>query len=221
VLYHNRAVPLALDSSMMTDVQPTHDNSNDRFIIRVRGKPATRAQGGRPIIGGDMSVDGQLYYTFTYWPPWMPKMSGIIKQLTYYNIGSRGVLGFASAQDCAVACVLIAVQIALARDVATVQCPGQPAFGLDSFAFLNDSTASGIVSRLYITRRQTTMSLGGDGSSSGGGNSPSSGTSQLYWTTELTGSLCDNPEWEHILNDYHTAITGGQVVSSGGTGQWS
>lgn len=219
VLHAAPSQPTLLDSTMLTDVHPKHDNKNDRHIIRVRGRFAKRSQGGRPILGGDMTVDGQVLYTFAYWPPWMPKMSGIIKQLTYYNIGSNGVLGFSSTQECAVACVLIAVQIALTRDTAVAQCPANPAIGLDGFAFISDRLASGITSRLYVTSRKTTMTLGGDGTSSAGGDS-SSGSNQLYWSSELSGSLCDNPEWEHLISDYNIAIAGGKVVSSGGTGQW-
>lgn len=212
--------PLALDSKIMTDIQPRHDNTSDRFIIRVRGALTTRAKGGRPIAGGDMTIDGQIRFTFNYWPPWMPRMAGVIKQLTYYNIGANGVLGFSSTQDCVVAAVLIAVEIALARDQATAQCPGQPAFGLDNFAFINDPKASGIVSRLYVTGRKSTMTLGGDGSSSGS-SSTGGGSSQMIWSTELTGSLCDNPEFDHVISDYHKAITGRKVISSGLHGEVS
>lgn len=214
--------PIYINSTMLTDVEPTHDNSNDRFIIRVRGRFATRKQGGRPIIGGDQSTDGQVLYTFQYWPPWMPKMAGIIKQLTYYNIGSNGVLGFSSVQQCMVACLLIAVQIALGRDTATIECPAAPNFGLDNMAYVDDGEASGIVSRLYITGRTSTMTIGGDGSStSSSGNTAGSDDTEMLWSTQLMGSLVDNPEWEHIVSDYNVAITGGTVVSSGGHGQWS
>lgn len=221
VLVPQTAQPIVLDSNMLTDIQPSHDNTNDRHIIRVRGRFATRQQGGRPIVGGDMTTDGQVLFTFQYWPPWMPKMSGIIKQMTYYNIGQNGILGFSSNSECEVACLLIAVQIALGRDTATVQCPGQPAIGLDTMAFVSDSKASGITSRLYVTGKQSTMTIGGDGTSTApNNNGPGNVNTTMLWSTELTGSLCDNPEWEHILSDYKIAINGGHVVSSGGTGQW-
>lgn len=214
LLLANPAQPTTLDSTMLTDVQPNHDNSNDRHIIRVRGRFAKRNQGGRPIIGGDMTQDGQVLNTFQYWPPWMPNMAGIIKQLTYYNIGSNGVLGFSSNWECEVACLLIAVQIALGRDTATVQCPASPALGLDSTAFIYDTKGSGIASRQYITGRRSTMTLGGDGTSA------VSSAAQMLWSMELSGSLIDNPEWETIVSDYHKAINHDTVSSSGGTGQW-
>lgn len=215
VLRANRQNPTTLDSSMLTDVQPTHNNANDRFIIRVRGALAARQEGGRPILGGDMTIDGQVRVTFTYWPPWMQTMAGVIKQLTYYNIGAKGILGFQTRQDCAVAAVLIAAQIALGRDTAQVQCPANPGIGLDSFTFVKDDTASGVVSRLYVTARKMTWVSGSDSGASGGGSS------ELLWSSELTGSLVDNPEWDHLYNDYRIAITTGQVQSSGGTGQFS
>lgn len=208
VLRTDRRTPILLDSSTLTDMQPTHDNTNDRYIIRARGAIASRKRGGRPILGGDMTIDGQIRYTWTYWPPWAPKMAGVIKQLTYYNIGSKGVLGFSSNQDCAVACLLIAAQIALARDTATCQCPGTPAVGLDSFTFIRDDNSSGIASRLYVTARKSTMTLGGDGSSTTPNNTAGSTNEQLFWTTELTGSLVDSPEWDQLLKDYHRVLSG-------------
>lgn len=214
--------PIVADSTMLLDLQPTHSNSNDRFVIRARGALATRKQGGRPIIGGDMSEDGQVRFTATYFPPWYPNMAGIIKQLTYYNIGSNGVLGFTSDQDCRVACLLIAVQIALSRDMATMEIPGLPAIGLDCMAFINDWYSSGIVSRLYVTSRQSTMTFGGDGSStSPPSNAAGSTNNTPIWTTSLSGSLVDNPEWDRIVQDYNRVIIGKRPLSPGNTKDWS
>lgn len=213
VLRANPPQPTMLDSTVLTDCKPTHDNSNDKFIIRVRGRPTTRKKGGRWILGGDMTADGQVLFTFTYWPPWMPKMSGVIKQLTYYNIGKNGVLGFGSTKECCVAAVLIAVQVALARDTAQVECPANPGIGLDSFAYVKDDAASGVNSRLYVTQRKVVWQ---SGSSNAGG-----GGSEMLWTSEMQGALVDNPEWDHLYRDYRIAITTGNVVSSGGTGQFS
>jgi hypothetical protein len=116
-----------------------------------------------------------------------------------------------------VAAVLIAVQIALARDTATLQTPGNPGLGLDSFAYVIDS-GTGVTSRLYITNRQSTMTLGGDGTSlaSSGYSSGGAASNDLRWATELGGSLVDNPEWEHLVTDYYRA-THGQTVESWGT----
>lgn len=222
VLLAHPPQPTVLDHQTLTDVRPTHDNSNDRFIIRVRGRVTTRKKGGRPIVGGDMTIDGQVMFTAQYWPPWMPKMSGIVKQLTYYNQGANGVLGFGSNQECLVACLLIAVQIALGRDTATVEFPANPAIGLDSMAFINDFLGSStIVSRLYVTGRQSTMVIGGDGASGSAPSNTAGGTSNLLWTQTVSGSLVDNPEWDKIHSQYQSAINGGRVVTGGGNGQWS
>lgn len=216
--------PIALDATIMTDFQPTHDNSNDRFVIRSRGALATRQKGGRPIIGGDMTEDGQIRFTATYFPPWARNMGGIIKQLTYYNIGSNGVLGFESDGECVVSNMLIAVQIALTRDTGQVEIPGNPGFGLDGMAFINDFAVSGIVSRLYITSKESTMTLGGDGSSTSRPNNASgSDTTTLLWDTTLTGALIDNPEWDRIYQDYSRAIHGmrSQAPLDGPTSRFS
>lgn len=212
IIRNDPPVPYTLTSKMLTDCEPTHDDSQDRRIIRVRGRPATRAEGGRPILGGDMTADGQVLFTYAYWPPWCNAMAGVIKQLTYYNIGQNGVLGFGSNQECAVACLLIAIQIALNRDQAIVSCPGNPAIGLDTFVLVNDE-ASEIKSRLYVTSRKSVWTKGGDGSSS---SPPSSGpgtvNDQLLWSTELTGSLVDNEDWDAVMLDYQRVISGKNPV---------
>jgi hypothetical protein len=221
VLLTNPPAPTMLDSNTLVDVQPTHDNSNDRAIIRVRGRVTTRKKGGRPIIGGDMTADGQVMYTAQYWPPWMPNMSGIVKQLTYYNQGSNGVLGFGSNQECEVAALLIAVQIAMGRDTATAEFPANPAIGLDAMTFINDLFGgSTIVSRLYVTGRQSTMTLGGDGTATTPTNTAAS-QNDLTWTHTVSGALCDNPEWDKLLGDYQDALNNIPVQSGGGNGQWS
>jgi hypothetical protein len=202
--------PIMLDSKMLTDIEPQRGNTDERHIIRVRGRPAKRVDGGRPILGGDMNVDGQVLFTYTYWPPWALRMAGVIKQLTYYNIGSNGVLGFGSNLECAVACVLIAVQIALTLYTATAETAGNPAFGLDSFAFIKDEEASGITSRLYITGRKTTFVRGGDGSGGNPSNDPGQSDGQMIYATELTGSLVDNEEWDALYKDYFR-VQGGRA----------
>lgn len=208
VLVPARSLPLALtDRQLLTDLKPKHDNKSDRYIIRVRG--VVNRKTGRSLGG-----DSAKRVTFTYWPPWIKNMAGVIKQLTYYDIGSQSVLGLQTKQQCRVAAMLIAVQIALGRDTGLAQTAGQPGFGLDSFAYLSDS-GTGISSRLYITNRKSTMTLGGDGASQQQSPYSSSGSSQnsLLWATEIGGSLCDNPEFDHIEKDYRRAIAGQKVLS--------
>jgi hypothetical protein len=201
VLQPRRSQPIAIPGNrLLTDMQPTHDNSSDRYVIRVRG--VVNKKVGRTLYG-----DHFKRVNYTYWPPWIKDMAGVIKQLTYYNIGDTGtVLGFTTNAECAVAAILIAVQIALGRDTATAQTAGLPALGLDSFAYINDP-GTGIASRLYITNRQSLMTLGGDGTTQQKSPYSDSGSSQseLLWATEFGGSLCDNPEWETIIADYTKA----------------
>jgi hypothetical protein len=143
-------------------------------------------------------------------------MSGVIKQLTSYNIGASGVLGYTTNQQCAIAALLIAVQIALGRFTTLGQCPGNPALGLDGFAYVSDA-GTGVASRVYITNRQSTMTLGGDGSSlvTSGYGSGGGASNELLWATQFGGALCDNPEWERVVSDYHKAVNGQKVISSG------
>lgn len=204
-----RSLPIMLSSNqLLTDIKPKHDNTNERGIIRVRGQLNKKV--GRTLYG-----DTFKRVTFNYWPPGSIRQSGVDKQLTWYDIGKSGVIGLQTIQQCMVACILIALQILLSRDTAVAQCPGQPAFGLDSMAFIADVT--GVNSRLYITNRKSTMTLGGDGSSQQKSPYGTSGSSQneLLWATEIGGSLPDNPDFERTLKDYHKALSGGSVYSWG------
>lgn len=213
VLQPAKGVPLTIrDTQLLTDMQPSLDNSNDRYIIRVRGQSSQTKTGASPQLDAD-----RIYrFNFTYWPPWMSRMAGVIKQLTYYNIGASGVLGYTSNQQCSVAALLIAVQISLGRYTTLGQCPGNPALGLDGFAYVIDS-GTGVTSRVYITNRQSTMTLGGDGSAliTSGYSSGGAASNDLLWATQFGGALCDNPEWERVISDYHKAVSGKKVISSG------
>lgn len=209
MLVPKRSLPIRISSNgLLTDFKPKHDNKDDRYILRVRGVVNKK-------IGRSLAGDTAKRVTFTYWPPWIKNMAGVIKQLTYYNIGDKGVLGLQTVRQCRVAVMLIAVQIALSRDTGIAQCPGQPGFGLDSFGYITDE-GSGVASRLYVTNRKSVMTLGGDGSSQVKGGS--GGSQQLLWATEIGGSLCDNPEFEHILRDYRAAVAGHKVISWGPAG---
>jgi hypothetical protein len=200
------------DNDLLTDLKPVHDNTDDRYIIRVRGKLEKPKNGGRALGNDPARV------CFTYWPPWMTRMAGVIKQLTFYNIGDSNTLPYTTVKECMVAAVLIAIQIALARDTATAQCPGIPALGLDSFAYIIDA-GTGVTSRLYLTNRKSTMQLGGDGteqaSSGYSGGAAGGGSSDLRWATEFGGSLVDNKEFDQLVKDYNTAVSGGRVLTHG------
>lgn len=208
VMIPQRSKPITIrDQDLLTDLKPQHDNKDDRHIIRVRG--TINKQDGKGLYEGFARVAGADTFrrnTFVYLPPFaggwdIRRMAGVLKQLTYYNLGDQSVLGFTSNRQCAVACVLIAIQIGLARDTATLQTPGNPALGLDSFAFITDA-GSGIASRLYISNRKSTMTIGGDGSGQVGGGA----STDLVWATEIGGSLCDNPEMEIMVTDYNRAL---------------
>lgn len=210
VLVSQRSRPILLrDQDLLTDIKPQHDNKDDRHIVRVRG--AINKQTGLGINQGvarTAASDTTRRYTFVYFPPWTDSMSGVYKQITYYNIGDSGTaVGFTSNRECAVAAVLVALQIGLVRDTATLQSAGNPAFGLDGFAFVMDA-GTGIASRLYISNRKSTMTVGGDGSGQQKSPYGTSGGSQseLLWATELGGSLCDNPEMDTIVADYYSAL---------------
>ena len=228
ILIPARSHPISVrDQDLLTDIKPQHDNKSDRHIIRVRGALNTATgKGIDEATARTAAQDNTKRVTFVYFPPWSRRMSGVLKQITYYNMGAGTMLGFTSNKQCAVAAVLIAVQIGLARDTATLQTAGNPAFGLDGFAFITDA-GTGIASRLYISNRKTTMQIGGDGTSSVNSGYGSSGGSQnqLIWATELGGSLCDNPEMETIVTDYRRALRlqpngapppGGKRLSAGG-----
>lgn len=206
---------------LITDLKPTHDNKDERDTIRVFGQytdvqfPTTSETNELrdywwPWFVGPKSVyalkdpinvddNGNRYVVRQpnawYGPPWVWRAASETKPLTDYNLGDGGVIGFRTDEECRVAAILIAIQIGLAMDTATMQVPGQPAIGLDSFVGV-DEHGTGVTSRLYVTNRKSTMRIDGQQGSS---------DTELIWSSELGGALVDNPDMYQMVTDYREA----------------
>lgn len=181
-----RRVDLVTEKDLLEDVQSKWSNKEERWPIRARGNLLARSKGGQ-TLGPDHSFRAQ----FTYVPPWQPRMAGVIKHLTHYDPK------YETPTDCQFACYLIATQIALSVLTATIEIPGTPHIGLDSFVRLKDTRTGLEGLRLYVTNRHITFQQG-EGSS-GSGNSGE-------FVTQLGGAIADTPDIQQIASEYTEAL---------------
>lgn len=175
------------EKDLLEDVQSKWSNEEERWPIRARGNLLANKKGGQPL-GPDRSFRAQ----FTYTPPWQRRMAGVLKDLTHYDPK------YETDTDCRFACYLIATQIALSVLTATIEIPGTPHVGLDSFIKLKDTRTGLEALRLYVTNRVITFNQG-EGS---GGTSSNSGE----FTTQLAGAIADTPDIDQIAAEYAEAI---------------
>jgi hypothetical protein len=180
-------VDLVTEADLLEDVQSKWSNQEERFTIRARGNLLAKSKGGQ-TLGPDKSFRAQ----YTYIPPWQLRMAGVIKDLTHYDPK------YETATDCQFACYLIATQIALSVLTATIEIPGTPHIGLDSFVRLRDTRTGLNGVRLYVTNRHISFTQG-EGSS-GGSNTGGE------FTTQLGGAVSDTPDIEVIATQYAEAV---------------
>lgn len=180
-------VDLVTERDLLEDVQAKWSNQEERWPIRARGNLLPKAKGGQ-TLGPDRSYRAQ----FTYMPPWKPRSAGVVKHLTHYD--SK----YQTRTDCQFACYLIALQIALSVLTATIEIPGTPHIGLDSFVRLKDTRTGLEGLRLYATNRQIVFQQG-EGQGGGGANTGE-------FTTQLAGSIIETPDIQKISAEYAAAI---------------
>jgi hypothetical protein len=181
-----RQVDLVTEADLLEDVQAKWSNKEERWPIRARGNLLPKSKGGQ-TLGPDKSFRAQ----FTYVPPWQHRMAGVVKHLTHYDPK------YQTATDCRFACYLIALQIGLSVLTATIEIPGTPHIGLDSFVRIKDSRSGLEGLRLYATNRHIVFQ---QGPGSGGG-----GSSGEFFT-QLGGSIVDTPDILQIAKDYAHAL---------------
>lgn len=165
-------------TDLLSQVKMKWTNEQERYIIRMRGALLPKGQGGSTL-----STDNAYRAMFVYRPPWHDRMAGVIKHLTQYNDKMT------TTTDCQFGCYLVALQIALAMVTAILEVPGTPHIGLDSFVAISDDQV-GVNSRLYVTNRSSTHTLGDD----------------AEWTLQLGGSVVDTPDVAVIVGQYAAAL---------------
>lgn len=136
------------DEDMLTDTKSKWDNTDERTIIRTRGKSVSNGVG---LFG-----DNSKTVMYSLLPPWYREMAGVIKHLTHYD---NKIATLAEAE---MSSILIALQIALAKHTAVVSIPAHPGIGLDTLIYLIDRP-QGLNGRMYVSNRSSEMQLGTDG----------------------------------------------------------
>lgn len=176
--------------TLLTDVTPKFSKEALSYIIRVRGKAVKRSAGGVPL-GQDTEPRVQAAYL----PPWSgayfpldkggykgavfpDRLSGLRKHVIEFD---KNVSTPVEALE---ACVLIAIQEALASFTASVEIPAHPGLELDEALSVIDQ-ASGINSRLYVANRHTTFTAG----------------TQATFTGTYAGSIIDTPDMQQLVMD--------------------
>lgn len=165
------------DQDLLTGFRPRYTKDPLRTVIRVRGKPLPREDGGRTL--GD---DETFRAMFVYWPPWRNRLSGVIKHLTHYDPK------FETHADCEFAAYLIALQIGLASFTGQCSLPGTPHIGLDQLVAIRDRP-TGTTQRLYVSNRLLDFQAG----------------ENAHWTSELGGGVPDTPDCLQVALDYLAA----------------
>lgn len=187
----NARVEELRDTDMLTGIQCKVTEQPLGYIIRVRGKELSRAEGGHGLFG-----DRTNRVMAVYRPPWTRRgaLAGVIKHVTYTKLELK------TFEDCLVGCYLIALQEALEMATATVSIPAHPGFNLDDQVGLLD-TGTGLNTRLWISQRSSTFTTG----------------QQAAWTMTLAGSLIDTPDMIDLVGEINSKVPvppGIQILSN-------
>lgn len=165
------------DADLIVGMGAHLDHGEKGAIIRARGKLSKK--------GVALGEDTDKRFQASYRPPWVTagRTSGKLRHDTIYD----NLL--TSDAQCKVACVLLALNEALASTTATVEVPGYPGVDLDEQMSVLDA-GTGVNSRLYIAERRSTHTTG----------------RQASWKTTFTGALLDVPDIVAAREDLNEAI---------------
>jgi hypothetical protein len=181
------------------------DLSNLPYVMRVRGQITTAAQGGQtePQLGYS---DESIRYMATYFPPWsgqkylplgpdiyrssnesVRRVAGILRHFTQ-TYGISTIVSLYSNDECLYACVLAAIQYALAECTAQFQLPGLPGFDLNTVvSVIEEATATN--TRVWIASVDSKHTLGPEGS----------------WHMTISGAVLDTEDMDALIKDWQHA----------------
>lgn len=172
------------DTDLLTGLQGKFTVNMLAQIIRFRGKPPETSKQKRPAA--------------RYWPPWSGShhdvATGVYDHETRGLVGRTGGVyrheshedqGLETNDECMMACLLTALQMALAAFQGVVEIPGFPGVELDDQVSVLDQ-ASAFNTRLWVSSRSSTFTRG----------------DQTEWKTSLTGALLDTPDVKVVGQDY-------------------
>lgn len=181
------------DKDLLTGVKVKITDEPLVTVIRVRGKLATKEQGGRRDFVGSGADTVRAYQAF-YRPPWARaqgrrRLAGIIKHVV--NVDPF----LSSRTECHKNARLIAAAEALKAVTATCQIPAYPGIQLDDQVYLLDE-ATGMATRLWITNRTSTFRAG----------------KETKWEMSLAGALLDTPDLAQIRDELEIIYAAGNDV---------
>jgi hypothetical protein len=178
------------DTDLLTGVDAKSSKAALSYIIRVRGKA---------IKGGvALGEDTEKRVQYTYFPPWsgahhsiatgaydhtsggfIDRLSGLRKHEVRTDPLAENV------NECAMGCILIAIQQALAAETAIIEIPGHPGLELDEHISVVSDVA-GVNSMLWLASVSSSFTVG----------------TETEWKTTVGGSRIDTPEMQALANDY-------------------
>jgi hypothetical protein len=158
--------------------------------IRYRGNPTPD--------GATFDEDLVACFQAVYYPPWSsqraaqivgdlttPQRTAGIRRNFLQSVGVGVAIGLNSNEECAFACVLAAIQYALAMCTGQFQIPGRPDIDLnDQVSLIDMGTA--LNSRMWVASVQSTHKMGPQGS----------------WEMVIGGSYVDMSDFDAIRADY-------------------
>lgn len=166
------------DTDLLENVKVKWSNKQERTHIIVRGKLLKKGKGGEKADG-----DPNYRASFHYTPPWAFRNAAVLRHLVHYDPK------YITKADCAVACYLISLQIALSICTAIVAIPGTPHIGLDTLVSLTDH-GTGLYSRMYVSNKRRVMTIGED----------------TKYQMEIGGSIIDTPDMNILLADLNNGL---------------
>lgn len=176
------------DTNVLTGLETRFSKESLAYIIRFRGAASNK--------GKSLGEDTSKRVMATYFPPWSGahhdvitgayaptglagRLAGVIKHVVHTDQNLE------TADECMMACILTAIQEALAAYTGNIQVPGIPGLSLDDQVSVIDN-ASGTNQRMWLAQKNSSFTVGEDGT----------------WTTTLGGSMLDTPDLQVIANDY-------------------
>lgn len=180
------------DTQVLTGLETRFAKESLAYVIRFRG--AAVEKGGRAL--GEDSVKRVMA---TYFPPWSgahhdvltgrytPGMAGRLAGVIKHVVHTDQLLE--TADECMMACILTAIQEALAAYTGNIQIPGIPGLSLDDQVSVIDN-ASGTNQRMWMAQRNSSFTVG----------------PETAWTMTLGGSMLDTPDLVVLAKDYQRLL---------------
>lgn len=164
------------ENELLTGVQTNFTTVPLAHIIRVRGRSATKDEGGVVLSRN------ARHLMAVYRPPWVTETTPSGKRTArIYKHTIKDYWWVKKQAKLELAARLVALRQALESSTAIVQIPANPGIGLDHHVLLKD-TGTGLNTRMWVNGRTSRFT---------GGREPT-------WTMSLSGALLDTPNIQAV-----------------------